>query len=141
MSELGEIVMKIAEKNRQREKIKPMMGRSNRFNETIIYLCAKFKEQGFLTIPSGIKELSNNVLNITSQGAKNIIANMERYGLIEKRKIEGRLNQEAYFPVKNNGHMIIIDYLEDALINQAIELRTKEKILDDMKKERKDDNR
>jgi hypothetical protein len=37
--------------------------------------------------------------------------------------------------------MIIIDYLEDALINQAIELRTKEKILDDMKKERKDDNR
>lgn len=128
----------IEKKNRNKDKIRPTMKRSQNFNEAMLLLCGRFATDGKLNIPSGTKEFSH-IMNISIQGTKEILFKMERFGLIEKRKIERETNQEAYFPIKDEEHMIILDYLEEALINQRIETKLKQEIIEIHKGKQKGD--
>lgn len=129
----------IEKKNRNKDKIRPTMKRSQYFNETLMLLCGRFTTVGKLNIPFGIKEFSG-IMNITFQGTRDILFKMERFGLIEKRKIERATNQEAYFPIKEGNHIIIIDYFEEALINQQfVETKLKHELIEMYKEKQKGD--
>jgi hypothetical protein len=128
----------IEKKNRNKDKIRPTMRRSQNFNEAILLLCGRFAINGKLNIPSGTKEFAYD-LNISIQGTKEILFKMERFGLIEKRKIEKAINQEAYFPIKDGSRMIIMDYIEEALINQRVEIKMKHELIEIYKEKQKGD--
>lgn len=122
----------IEEKNRAKDKIRPAMKRSQNFSEAILWFCGRFYREDRLSVSSTIINLKNS-LCLTREGTKNIIEKMINFGLIEKRKVQGMSFDEAFLPTKKEGHIIIMNYIEEALANQTIDPKIKKDLIEKYK--------
>jgi hypothetical protein len=118
-----------AENKKSGTKVKRKMRRSKNFNTVVYFLCGRFHTQGFLPKERNHIESLSDFLGITVNGTKQILNDLEKLGLIVQKRT-GNQADIGYFPVMNNDHMVISDYLEDAMINSRVDEKTKNQILD-----------
>jgi hypothetical protein len=109
--------------------IKRKMRRSPKFNTAVYWLCGRFQSKGFLPKERNHIENLADFIGVTVQGIRQMLCDMEKLGLITIKPIE-KTGNLGYFPVMNGEHMIITDYLEDAMINSKVDEVTKTQILD-----------
>lgn len=123
MVELSDIIEQIEQKYKEigekRYTIQERLKRSGRLRDTMIILVEWFSKHDYISSVQ-IRSLQEILRISTYRSVFRVLMELEKLGLIRNQKTDAGT---IFFPVKNNGHIVLLDYFENILSINGVDER------------------